>query len=204
MGMANKIMTIGFKGAKGVSRAFGQYDKISKLALSAAVNRTQTFAKTQLVKSIRAAYEVSAADVRGSISDKKKATPADPVAVLRIRSSLPTIYYHFKLAPKFRPGKRGPYSIAVTIKKGQTKKMDGRVFLPSATSTKKNTQLWMRSKGRHRVSTVKPLHTLSFAQMVNDDVQREVLEKSDEMLKKRLDHEMEYRMEKLMGRLEGK
>lgn len=194
-----RAVTIEFGGVKAARQAIKSLDKVSQQAMAAAVNRTQSFAKSQIVKSIRENYDVSVADVRASISEKKRATKVDPVVVLRVRSSLQTIYHHFKVRPRVRPKKQRPYGVNVTIKKGSTGVMNGRVFLPAAGARKQKTQLWFR-KGPSRHSPVVPLHTLSVAQMVNPEVKEAIDEQVGKKLVERFNHEMAFRLGTLGGK----
>lgn len=195
--MAGNRITIEPKGFKEAIAALGNVKGEARSAIRAAVNRTCSFVRTQLVKSIRAQYVIPAKDVRDSIKDEKKATNSNLVASLAVRSSMTSIYPHFRVTPKFRPTQRGKkYKVKVTIKKGSRQAMQGRVFLPTATSTKQKAQIWVRRAGAKRKPVV-PLHTLSVAQMVNDTVQKDIQAQASEMLEKRVQHELEYSLEKL-------
>ncbi len=192
-----KAVTLKIDGAKAAKKAVKEFGKAANGAMQAAAKRAVDSAKSQIAKSIRKRYVVEADDVKKSIAVAKNATLDNLVITLRLRGSLQTIYHHFEIVPAHRPPKSvGRYSIATSIKKGKTATFTRRVFLPTTNARKQKTQLWFR-QGPSRHSPVTPLHTLSVAQMLNDDAKEEVNKKAGEVLMKRFQHEMDFRLGKL-------
>lgn len=199
--MLSGRITIGVENLKKVSKDVGKLVHVSTYALAAAIKRTTAFARTQIAKSIREKYEIRAGTIRSKTSIRQQATPARPMAVLQVKDATQSIYPNFKVSPRLR--RKKSYRVSVTIKKGSPRVIRGGAFLPKGSSTKQKQQIWMR-QGKARLPVV-ALHTLSVAQMVNDEVGQEIHVKIGEELKKRLAHELEFRMKKLKesGKSEG-
>lgn len=171
-------------------------------AISAAVNRAATAAKTQASKLIRERYVIKAKDVKDTLS-VKKATPSKPEAAIVSKGRLLTLYHHFRVTPKRHhdPGTgrmlKKRRKVSVTIIKGQKKSLPGAwIGFRRGSGTP---QVWVR-EGRSRYP-VKVLRSLSVPQMMsNEGVMEKIQEHAQKVLDDRIKHEMEFRINKLKQR----
>jgi len=171
-------------------------------AVSAAVNRAVTSTKAQISKIVRQEYVIKARDVKDTISTKR-ATPQNPEAAIISKGRLLTIYHHFRVSPKRHhdPGTgrmlKKRRKLNVTIKKGQRKQLPGAwIGFRRGSGTP---QVWIR-EGKSRYP-VKVLRSLSVPQMIsNEGSMNKIQEHAQEVLEKRLQHEMEFRISKMKQR----
>ena len=75
------------------------------LVLSRAVNRSVTNAKANIAKKVTAKYAVKSSDVKLTISDDKKATAANPTAIIKSVGKK-IDYVDFSLTPKIQRSAR--------------------------------------------------------------------------------------------------
>lgn len=164
------------------AKALTGFEKHLPKVTANAVNRSAQSARSELVRSAREEYEVKAGDVRGTIRITS-ATTSEPTAIVVSRGS-PVPLARFSVRPKTVNGSRRT-PIRVSVKKGSAVSLD-RGFIYR---TGKGVNVFERV-GTPRLP-IKKLYGPSVPQMLNNDkVASAVVEKAQEVLEKRLDHEI--------------
>lgn len=182
--------------------ALKKYPKQVKSASISAVNRTINSANTELQKNITKIYNIKKGDLSGgkkykseksnNMIEVKKANNSNPSAYIRVRGSHLTLYRFVRGAgvPDNRKGKR----VTVRVKKANTVKLSRTTFIQQAKGGA--FQIFGRKNGSRKIERL--LKTTTVAHMAS---KKEVLEKTQqkaqETLKKRVEHEIEYRLNKI-------
>ncbi|WP_438449410.1 phage tail protein [Gorillibacterium sp. sgz5001074] len=176
-----------------VMKGLAGLEKQAPKAFMSALNRTLDHVYSKTGRIVTKHYNVSAREIKQSMS-KNRATYSRPKAWILVRSR------RFTLG-RFLPGGLGSKSkvAKVKIKKGPGyKKVGGKpgAFVQKATG---NTHVFRRTgKGRYPVEM---LRTISPTQMIeNLDVAEEIQTAGSQMLLKRLEHEIDYRLKKAGGK----
>ncbi len=187
--------------------------EITQKALPAAVNRTLTTVNTQMKKEITTRYKIKKSDISGGKKYKsessnnlitvKKASSKNPSGQLTVRGSTLTL-------SRFLQGQKTPVS-----HKGKTMKAIKRLKSPKVQVKRGgvksvNRAFVQRSKGatgifvRDQNNKLRMLRTLSVAQMAgNKEVLKIAEQTAIDTLEKRMEHEIEYRLNKMAGDLSG-
>ena len=155
------------------------------LVLSRAVNRSVTNAKANIAKKVTAKYAVKSSDVKLTISDDKKATAANPTAIIKSVGKK-IDYVDFSLTPKNLFKGQHDYSIKIT-KSGGWEKVPGF----AAASNK-----WglFKRKGPDRYPWSR-LMGPAIPQMIGSkDVIEQIERDALAMLNKRVDAELNYEL----------
>jgi hypothetical protein len=198
---------------KTLSKAMKEFPTIAKKALPAAINRTVSTVNTKMQKEITTRYKIKKSDLSGGSKYKgeksnnlikvKKASVQDPSGNINIRSGTLTLSRFLQL-PKSPVPVKGKTKKAiqkikppkVQVKRGGTKPVKG-TFVLKANGT---TGIFARDEN----GKLRMLRTLSAAQMAsNKDVMKVVEETAGETLQQRFEHEMQYRINKLAGGVNG-
>lgn len=163
-------------------RLFGFEEQIDKVK-ARAINRSASTAQSTLVKEIRQRYNVKAKDVRSTVTIRR-AKPSSPQAEIRSNGSvLPAT--SFKINPRTVNGKRRT-PIRISYKRGSTKTLEDAFIARLNTG---HLGVFKRL-GKERFPIQKQFGP-SVPQMAgNDQVVESVIESANEMLDKRLDHEI--------------
>ena len=188
---------------KRIYKALKGHKEEAKKAVVSALNRTVQSANTELQKNITANYNIKKKDLNGGNAYKgessnniikvKKASTANLSASINVRGSSLTLY-RFVRGNKQPRNKKGKGYVSVQVKKGATKKMSRVNFIQYGKGGA--LQIFQRHSRSRDIS--RALKTLSVAQMAsNKDVMKNTQEKANEMLRKRVDHEIEHRLSKL-------
>lgn len=179
-----------------VAVELSEIPKVAPKAMASALNRTIATVKTDMKREAVAAYEIKGADVMKTLR-VRKASPSN----LRAEASSigqPVALIHFKVKPRNPPTKQTKKQLQVKIKKSagfQTIKMKPSAFVQSV---KGANNVFART-GKNRLP-IKRLYSLSIPQMIsNDGVIQKITEKANETLEKRVQHEIEYRLNKIKG-----
>ena len=171
------------------------------LAVAAALNRSLTYANTLVRKDVAKNYEIQQKYVKETIS-QRKASPTKLKAEIISKGTQRSLT-RFKVKPSKPPNQKGK-------KISQRKLPQAKVFksvgyktiniIPGAFVAKMNnaTNVWQR-KGKGRTD-VKILRSLSVPQMIeNDNVIMDIKAKAMDYMDRRLEHEINYRLQKLRG-----
>lgn len=197
-----------------LSKAMKKFPDIAAKSIPAAINRTLSTANTRMQKEITIKYKIKKSDLSGGSKYKseksnnlirvKKATAKDAQGRIDVRGSTLTL-------GRFLQGNRSPISHKgktmtqikrirfpkVQVKRGSTKQVGGS-FVAVA---KNATGLFARDEN----GKLRMLHTLSVAQMAgNKEVLETTQQSAMEDLEKRIEHELDYRLNKLAGDANGR
>ena len=179
---------------KEIKKTLKNLDKFPKQvpkAASAAINRTITFTNKKVSQEVRKIYNVKAGDIKSTIKIKR-ATPSNLSGEINSNGKRLTLK-RFSRTNKWKRGK----PIKVKVKKTGAKVVNTspKAFM---TSLNGNGQI-LKRKGASQYP-VEVLHTLSIPQMIsNTEVSDSVMEEARQVLQKRIEHEVIYRLKKLGG-----
>ncbi|MEN6372214.1 MAG: phage tail protein [Armatimonadota bacterium] len=162
-------------------------------AMSAALNKTATGAKTDTVKILSKIYTAKQKDIRQSVSIGRKASPANLVTTI-LGKHKPMPLMMFRIRPRNVTNPRPKRGIRAEIKRGQAKWLQYAFIATIAGKL----QVASR-KGRKRFPIKKLLGPSVPYMMDNDNAAEEVLTLAQARLDKALDHEIE-RIEKGFGK----
>ncbi len=153
------------------------------LALSRAINRSVSSAKSEAVRQARNAYTVKAATVRDTIR-VSKASPNKLQA--EVKSSGRSVrMYDFKVSPK-NPSPRRRAPINVEIRRGSRKALKGAFVARMGNGT---TGVFSRSS-KARLPIEQLFGPAVPVMLNNDDVVNAVQERAEEQLERRIGHEI--------------
>jgi hypothetical protein len=174
-------------------RELGHIQSGAPRALSAALNKTATGAKTDTVRILSKAYTVKQKDLREAISVGKKASPSSLTAsVLGRYVTMPLS--RFSIRPRSIGKKRPRGGITATVKRGESKKIKSAFIVMVGAKP-----LVMMRAGAKRLP-IKKLYGPSIPYMMdNDGVAEQVMKLAQARLDKNLDHEI-ARIEKGFGK----
>jgi hypothetical protein len=176
-------------------------------AVAAAINRSMTYLKTQMSREVTKSYEIQSKFIKESLSSTK-ATPGN-LQAKAISAGHSRSLTRFKVKPTKLPQLKDKKiamrkKVQVKIKKGGGYKavnVTPGAFLQTMNNA---TNIWKRkAKGKKYKGDFYVLRSLSVPQMIgNKKVIDELKEKAEDMLNKRLSHEIDYRTEKIKQKLE--
>lgn len=162
-------------------------------AVMQAVNRTVDHVYTHTSREVRKEYAIKDKDVKSTLK-KVKASPGKIEAGVISKGRTLTIYHHFRVSPKKpTPGKR--YRVKVVIKKGkmETIDTDPKPFIATANNA---TQVFKRTGPKRKPLVV--LRSLSVPQMIsNEQTYSRIQKLAGDMLEKRIEHEINRRLNKI-------
>lgn len=176
---------------KNTLKKLDKFPKQVPKAASAAINRTITFTNKKVSQEVRKIYNIKAGDIKSSIKIKK-ATPSNLSGEINSSGRRLTLK-RFSKTNKWKRGK----PIKVKVKKTGAKVVNTspKAFM---TSLNGNGQI-LKRKGSSQYP-VEVLHTLSVPQMIsNVKVSDVVMEEAKQVLKRRIEHEVEHRLSRLGG-----
>jgi IS30 family transposase len=170
------------------------FGKVAPKAMAAALNRTISTVKADMKREATAEYEIKSADVAKTLRVKRAS--AKRLYASAISEGRPVALIHFKVKPKKPPTKRATGYVQVKVKKsgGYTALKGERAgFVQNMNG---GINVYQRETKKHL--PVKRLYSLSIPQMIsNKEVIARINKKAHETLEKRLEHEVNYRLEKL-------
>lgn len=175
----------------------GELSKRSGIVLYRAVNRTSSSTNADIVRQATSRYLIKQKTIRDSLKSKK-ATVSNPVAFITSKGSpIPLVNFDAtkRIRKRFKNGKYNPsiYKARV-LRNGQLTGVN-RMFFAKG-------QLMQRPEGASRKENENVRNWLNLAlsvpQMINNkNVYTKIQKNSSEMLKKRVNHEIEYEMRRL-------
>ena len=179
-----------------VAVELSEIPKVAPKAMAAALNRTISTVKTDMKREAVAAYEIKGADVTKTLRMRK----ASPSYLRAEVSSIgqPVALIHFKVKPKNPPTRRTNKQLQVKIKKSDGYKTIKRKPSAFVQNINGRNNVFAR-EGKNRLP-ISRLYSLSIPQMIsNDGVLQKITDKANETLEKRVQHEIEYRLNKIKG-----
>lgn len=175
-------------------------------ATASALNRTILFANKTIKKEVTAKYTIKSGEVQETLS-VKKANSSNLTTYIICEGRRYTLA-HFERNMKSAIKKGGV--INVQVKRGSTKSVNTTpgAFIASMSGSKKKGKLKRKktTTGTFLIAQrvggarypIKVLRTLSVPQMVSsNNISEKVLKESQNVLNKRIEHEVEYRLSKL-------
>lgn len=206
-------ISINASGLDTLSRALERFPDIAAKALPPAINRTLSTVNTKLQKEITTKYKIKKSDLNGGGKYKseksnnlikiKKATSHSMDGRIDVRGSTLNL-------SRFLMGNKSPVS-----HKGKTKKQILKIKFPKVQVMKGSSKIVkgafiQNAKNatgifnRNQNGKLRMLRTLSIAQMAgNKEILKVAEETAIETLEKRIEHEMEYRMNRMAGEVNG-
>jgi len=192
--MSSQSINVDVRSLNRIVSGLSNFQKEMPGAISSSLNRTVDFMNTRVGKLVSGEYEISAKDVKKTI---KKIKSSKGSLKAGIRSTGGTLTFsHFKFTPK-SPGKKGKVKVRVKKKEGYKEiNTAQKVFVQNITGV---TQLVTRA-GSARLP-IHILRSLSVPQMIgNENVGNIVQVEASRKLEERVQHEIEYRLNKLRSR----
>lgn len=194
------------KALKQTIKKLSGFPKEVPKATVSALNRTITFTNTKLKKEVTSKYVIKSGEVQQTLR-MKKANYSNLTTYIICEGRRYTLA-HFERNLKSAAIRGG--GIKVQVKKGGTKTLrtNPGAFVASMSGPKKKKGKVNRAPTRgtfliaQRIGAkrypIKVLRTLSVPQMISsNDISEKVLKQSQEMLQKRIEHEVEYRISKI-------
>lgn len=184
-----------------IFRLAGRKEEYAKAQKSAA-NRAAMAAKTVFKQQIRARYTVKAGKLKAEISDEVEATTSSPTAVIALRGPMSPVT-EFKVspkAPKTDKGKTVPPNTEIRVgNQAQwphafiAKMPSGHIGLFSRDPNRQMED----KKGRKKREALKQRFSLSSVHMAQgEEIQEAVTKRAQEILAKRMEHELERMLSK--------
>lgn len=200
--MADQLISINAEPLIKVVEELNEFPKEILPAMVSAVNRTLDTTVTQIKREVATEYTVKQKDITKAIK-KTRATKARLSAVA-IASGGQVALYKFRHTPNNPPPKqRYKQPVKAQVKKNGSKKpviyKGNKAFVQSVHG---NNMIFVR-EGRKRLP-IKKLFALSVPQMIADknDSKGSIVRiqaRAQEMLEKRVNQEITYRLEKIKG-----
>ncbi len=189
------ILVVGLKG----------FEKEMPKAAFSAVKRTLSSVRTAIGKIVPTEYQIKSTDVKKAISKPKVKMGNMTSAHLVVKGSTLS-FSHFRFTPK-TPGTKRRVKVKI-MKKGTYKRIDTEpkpfVMHTGAMSVDKVQHNVFKRVGMQRFP-ITVLRSLSVPQMVgNEDVAEKIQKTALQKLDERLQHEIEYRLEKFRRKQESK
>lgn len=190
--------------ADDVAGRLGDLSRKASLVMSRAINRTTGHVKTRMSEEAVKRYHVKITKIKRTISVAKKATVGDPSAkILSIGEHPNLISFKVKQSSSWRKlkpsGKRVPKFYLASVKKDSGwKPLTGGAAKPFVASPKKGGVAVFRRLLKHEKakypnvkSGIIGIGGPAIPQMIkNKDIMSEVNKDANEMMAKRLDHEI--------------
>ena len=204
--MSMNVISIDASELDRIVQALAEFPKEIKPAMSRAVNRSMSAARTQMAKEVRAEYDVKYGEVLKA-TKIKKSTPKTLTAIANI-SGGQTAMYKFKHKPSKKPPKqRYKQPVKVVIKKSAGEKIAGKNGNKAFIQTLNSKDMLLVRKGKSRYP-IEKLYSLSAAQMVSDkaatkDTIIRVQARAQTILINTVDQEIKYRLAKVAKQKQG-
>jgi hypothetical protein len=201
--MAKGEISIDASSLNKVAAGLKELEKQIPAAAYSAINRTVDFVSNNVGKFVAEEYNVKASEFKagknGIVNTRKTYASKGNLDAKITYAGRRLTFTHFALTPKIPNTGR---QVKVKIKKGSGKK-DVNTFPTAfiaptgANSTDKVQFNAFKRKGKTR-NPIEVLNTLSAPQMIsNENVQKNINEMANSQLLKRIEHEIEYRLNKI-------
>lgn len=162
-------------------------------AMSAALNKTATGAKTDTIRVLAKIYTAKQKKIRDSITTGRKASPSNLIAKIIGSYKRPIGLIDFNAKPKAVTRRRPLGGIRIEVKRGQTKQ------IPHAFIAKLGGRPRVAGRKTHKRYPIEQLYGPNIPQMMdNDGAADEVMRLTQSRMEKNLDHEID-RIEKGYG-----
>jgi len=200
--MPNENITIDVSSLNRISRDLSQFQEEIPGAVASSLNRTLDFMNTRIGKLVTAEYEIKVSDVKKTIT-KIRARKGDMKAGLKSTGNTLS-FAHFKFTPKV-PGTRKAVKVKIKKKDGfkevRTQRKPFIMSTGAQSADKIQFNVFKRiGDGRNRTNLA-VLRTLSVPQMIQSvNVGNEIEKAATKKLEERVQHEIEYRLNKLRSR----
>lgn len=180
------------KELKKIAIKFKDFPNKVPAATAAAINRTLTYTITQTKKEVTNEYSIKQKDV-GATLKKKRASKGSLNAYIESKGSTIALS-KFPYNPKQYRKRNKKVKVKVKKQEGyKVIKTSPTAFVQTMNGA---THIWMR-EGKKR-TPVRLLRTLSVPQMIsNEKVIKAIEKKASEKLQERIEHEIEWRLNKL-------
>lgn len=192
--MASQSITVDVRSLNKIASGLSNFQKEIPGAVASSLNRTVDFMNTRVGKLVSSEYMISAKDVKSTIK-KMKASKGDMKA--GIKSTGGTLSFsHFKFTPK-SPGKKAKVKVKIKRKDGYKEiRTSPKAFVQVVRGS---ISVWKREGTRS--FPIQILRSLSVPQMIgNENVGAVVQVEASRKLEERVQHEIEYRLNKLRSR----
>lgn len=199
--MAEKLIEIDGKELFKVIEKLQKYPKEIRPAIASAVNKTLDSTVTQIKKEVASEYTVKQKDIAKAI--EKKRAKVNNLSAMAIAEGGQVALYKFQHTPTAPPPKQR-YKQPVKVK---VKKSGGKVVVRNKAKNKafiqpmNSANMIFARKGKKRYP-IEKLFSLSVPQMISDkndskgSIQR-IKARTEEMLVKKIDQEINYRLQKM-------
>lgn len=189
--------------AEDVAGRLGSLSRKASLVMSRAINRTTGHVKTRMKEEAVKRYHVKAQKVSGTISVSKKATAGSPSARVLSIGQHPNLI-SFDVSPKravrtLKSGKRSPRVYLASVRRDSGRKALAGSNKPFVMEPRKGGIAVFRRLSKSEKSKYSNLKSgligvggPAIPQMIkNKDIMSEVSKDANEMMAKRLDHEID-------------
>lgn len=188
----SKNTFINDKEIKQIAIKLQQFPKQVPRATASALNRTLDYTATLTKKEVTKMYSIKQKDV-GVTLKKKRASKGSLNASIQSKGQTIALTKFPHNPKQYRPRNK---KVKVKVKKQEGYKVIKTSPAAFVQTMNGGTHIWMR-EGKSR-TPVRLLRTLSVPQMIsNDEVINTIQEKSGEKLHERINHEIEWRLNKL-------
>lgn len=205
--MAEKLIEIDGRELFKVVKALENYPKEIRPAIASAVNKTMDSAVTQIKKEVAAEYTIKQKDIAKAI--KKNKANVNKLTAAAIAEGGQVALYKFQHSPQAPPPKqRYKQPVKVKVKKSGNKavvknKAGNKGFI----QTMNGHNMIFARKGKKRYP-IEKLFSLSVPQMISDKNDskgsiKRIKARTEEMLVKKIDQEINYRLEKVAKEIKG-
>ena len=199
--MAEKLIEIDGKELFKVVEALKKYPKEIRPAIASAVNKTMDSTVTQIKKEVATEYTIKQKDIAKAIT--KKRAKVNNLTAAAIAEGGQVALYKFQHTPNAPPPKQR-YKQPVKVK---VKKSGGKITVKNKAGNKAFIQtmnganMIFARKGKKRYP-IEKLFSLSVPQMISDKNDskgsiKRIKERTEEMLTKKIDQEINYRLDKV-------
>jgi hypothetical protein len=192
--MPSENITIDIRSLNRIASGLSNFEREMPGAVASSLNRTVDFMNTRVGKLVSQEYEITAKDVKKTIK-KYKASKGNMKA--GIKSTGGTLSFsHFKFTPK-TPGRKAKVKVKIKKKEGYKEiKTDPKAFVQIVRGS---LNVWKRKGSRNY--PIQILRSLSVPQMIqNANVGNVIQIEASRKLEERVQHEIEYRLNKLRSR----
>jgi hypothetical protein len=192
--MPSQSITVDVTSLNRIASGLSNFEREMPGAVASSLNRTVDFMNTRVGKLVSEEYMISAKDVKKTIK-KIKASRGDMKA--GIKSTGGTLSFsHFKFTPK-TPGKKAKVKVKIKKKEGYKEiKTSPKAFVQVVRGS---LNVWKREGPRS--NPIQILRSLSVPQMIqNANVGNIIQVEASRKLEERVQHEIQYRLNKLRSR----
>ena len=192
--MPSQSITVDVTSLNRIASSLSHFEREMPGAVASSLNRTVDFMNTRVGKLVSEEYVISAKDVKKTIK-KIKASRGDMKA--GIKSTGGTLSFsHFKFTPK-TPGKKAKVKVKIKKREGYKEiKTTPKAFIQVVRGS---LNVWKR-EGATR-NPIQILRSLSVPQMIQSaNVGNIIQVEASRKLEERVQHEIQYRLNKLRSR----